>query len=488
MSDVDLSALRMEETAPVRTRRPLGPRLAWIGLTVVVVAVAMSFLWPLLSPSRTVVTAPVRAADGGAAVSRAATAEAAGWIEPDPFPIVVRPLVEGVLAELPVLEGDEVRKGVTVVGTLQSAELQAARDRAAATLQLSEAELRRAEVALHVAESLLEQKADLRLAESNARHEVTTLRARLAAYDGVCARAEAERDERSADLEGQLKLLEAGESYPVALARARARLKAAEANVESKSSDKDALRSELEQATEALKITQEVLADPRDLAGARDSTRAAAVKARAEREVAAVELLIAERELGWATLKAPIDGVVMKLHAAPGAEVGPRGEGIVALYDPKRLQARIDVPLASVGGVRVGQDVEVRSEVLGSKSVRGRVLRVQRESDLLKNTLQVKVRLIDPDPLLRPETLCRARFLTPAGEEGTTGPTLFRVPRRALRDGAVYVLAAGRARRVAVERAGEQGGDLLVRGPLSVTQRVILDPVGDGEAVKEIAR
>ena len=165
MSDVDLSALRMEETAPVRTRRPLGPRLAWIGLTVVVVAVGMSFLWPLLSPSRTVVTAPVRAADGGAAVSRAATAEAAGWIEPDPFPIVVRPLVEGVLAELPVLEGDEVRKGVTVVGTLRSAELQGARDRAAATLQLGEAELRRAEVALHVAESLLEQKADMRQAE-----------------------------------------------------------------------------------------------------------------------------------------------------------------------------------------------------------------------------------------------------------------------------------------------------------------------------------
>ncbi len=70
----------------------------------------------------------------------------------------------------------------------------------------------------------------------------------------------------------------------------------------------------------------------------------------------------------------------------------------------------------------------------------------------------------------------------------TLWPTLFTVPREAFRDGAVYVLAAGRARRVAVERAGEEGGDLLVRGALSVTQRVILDPVADGEAVKEIAR
>ncbi|MFB3065092.1 MAG: efflux RND transporter periplasmic adaptor subunit [Planctomycetota bacterium] len=488
MSDVDLSALRMEETAPVRTRRPLGPQLAWVGLAVVVVAVAASFLWPVLAPARTVVTAPVRAADGAASVSRAATAEAAGWIEPDPFPIVVRPLVAGVLEELPVLEGHEVRKGVTVVGRLQSAELQAARDRAGATLRLREAQLRKAEVALQVAESLLEQKADLRLAESNARHQVTSFHARVAAYDGVRERAEAERDERRADLDGQLKLLEAGETYPVALARARAQLKAAEANVEAKARDKDAMQAELEQATEALKITQEVLADPRDLAGAVDNAKAAAVEARAEHDAASVELRIAERELGWATVKAPIDGVVLKLHAAPGADVGPKGDGILALYDPKRLQARIDVPLASVGGVRVGQDVEVRSEVLGRASVRGKVLRIQRESDLLKNTLQVKVRLIDPDPLLRPETLCRARFLAPAGEEGKTGPTLFTVPREAFRDGAVYVLAAGRARRVAVERAGEEGGDLLVRGALSVTQRVILDPVADGEAVKEIAR
>jgi multidrug efflux pump subunit AcrA (membrane-fusion protein) len=137
--------------------------------------------------------------------------------------------------------------------------------------------------------------------------------------------------------------------------------------------------------------------------------------------------------------------------------------------------------------VREGQEVEIRSEVVGGRVTKGTVLRVQRESDLLKNTLQVKVKLVDPDPLLRPETLCRARFLTAPGEQAAAGPQLFVVPKEAVRDGTVFVIdpTAGRARRIAVERVGDEGGDAVVKGPLSVTHRVILDPVEDGDRVRE---
>jgi len=224
-----------------------------------------------------------------------------------------------------------------------------------------------------------------------------------------------------------------------------------------------------------------------------EAAEAEAGKARAERDAAKAELAIAERELAWAEVRAPADGVVMKLLAAPGAVVGPgEAEGIVALYDPRRLQARVDVPLASVGGVEVGQEVELRSEVLPGKATKGVVIRVQRESDLLKNTLQVKVRLVDPDPLLRPETLCRARFLAPPSSAGATrAPALFKVPRAALRDGAVFVFdprEGGRARRVPAERVGEEDGAVIVRGDLSITHRVILEAVRDGERVKETSR
>ena len=45
MSDLDISALRMKEAPP--PRRPLGPRVAVVVLTLVVLAVAATFLVPL---------------------------------------------------------------------------------------------------------------------------------------------------------------------------------------------------------------------------------------------------------------------------------------------------------------------------------------------------------------------------------------------------------------------------------------------------------
>jgi hypothetical protein len=115
------------------------------------------------------------------------------------------------------------------------------------------------------------------------------------------------------------------------------------------------------------------------------------------------------------------------------------------------------------------------------------VTRIHRVADLQKASHQVKVRLEDPPPLLKPETLCRVRFL--ADERApAAGPALFRVPRSGVRDGAVFVFdptEGGRARRVAVEVVEESGEHAVVRGALSVAQRVILDPVEDGERVEE---
>jgi len=490
MSAVDLSALRMQEQpSGRRPRRPLGPRLALAALLLLVGGIAVSFLWPLLTPARKVRTAAVRAAGGEGGASRVTVAEAAGWVEPDPFPVVVRPLVEGILQELELLEGHPVKKGETVVGRLASAPLLAARDRAVAALAQREAELAQAVAMREVAESLLDQKADVRLAEASAREETAAAGGRLEAAKGELAGAEAEREARRADLAGQEKLEAAGGSYPVALAKARAAMRAAEAAVTEKAGELAAAMAQLAKDEAVLAIAREVLADPRALLGEVATTRAAEAKARADRDAAKVELSVAERELGWATILAPMDGVVLKLLAAPGTAVGPAGEGVVSLYDPQRLQARIDVPLASVEGVALDQEVEVRTEVLSGRATKGVVIRIQRESDLLKNTLQVKVRLVSPDPLLRPETLCRARFLAPAaGTEGAPGPALFRVPRAALRGGAVFVVDprdGGRARRVPVEKSGEEGDEIVVKGGLSLSHRVILDPVVEGMRIEE---
>ena len=488
-SQVDLDALRIDREAAA-PNPPRGPKLLMVTLVLVVVGVAGSFLVPLLRPERVVRTVQLRAVQGASRAARASAAEAAGWVEPEPFPIRVRPLVSGVMTELLVLEGDVVKKGETLIARIQSAELQARHERAGADLALCSADLLRAEANLNVAQTLLEQKGGPRLALTEARQELVRNEANATRAERAVDAATAERESREAELEGQRRLLEAGGSYPVALARAQAEARAAAAHVKSAEAELLRLRNERTEISERSRIASELADDPRGLKGEVTRMAAEVQRTRAVLAAAQVELTIAARELGWCEIKAPVDGVVLKLTAAPGDAVGPRHPEVVDLYDPARLQARIDVPLSSIGGVRAGQEVEVRSEALPGVVTRGVVLRVQRESDLLKNTTQVKVRLIDPDPGLLPETLCRARFLvdpSAKGESGQPVTTSFLVPRGAVREGSVMIFDpnGGVARRVLVEVVGEAAPDIIVRGALSVTQRVIIDAVSDGERIRE---
>jgi len=80
------------------------------------------------------------------------------------------------------------------------------------------------------------------------------------------------------------------------------------------------------------------------------------------------------------------------------------------LYEEGKLQARIDVPLNEVSKINLGQSVEITSSIFPSKVFQGKVTRILGEADLQRNTLQVKVSLLNPDPKLRPEMLCRAKF------------------------------------------------------------------------------
>jgi multidrug efflux pump subunit AcrA (membrane-fusion protein) len=114
-------------------------------------------------------------------------------------------------------------------------------------------------------------------------------------------------------------------------------------------------------------------------------------------------------------VRSPADGIVMQRLAEPGAKFmvamdDPRSAQAVRLYDPKRLQVRVDVPLADAAKVGVGQSATVVVGVLPDRSFGGEVTRIVNEADIQKNTLQVKVAITDPSPELKPEMLARVRF------------------------------------------------------------------------------
>lgn len=491
MTRVDLSELRIDESA-VKPKRPLGPRVLAAAVIALLVAVAATFLWPLLRPVRAVATAPVRAADVASPTSTVAVAEAVGWVEPEPYPVIVKPLVAGRVERIDVLEGHAVVAGETVLASLQSAALLAAHERAAATLAERESEQGLAIAKHEQAAANLRQHAEHRSKIADARVALAEKTTALTAARGNAERLTASARAATAARQAQESLTEAGTGHPVALERARAEADAADAAAATAAAEVATVSSELDAARERLALHQELYDEPVDLEAEVAVAAAEVERAARRRDAAATDLAIAERELDWSRrVLAPVDGVVMRLIASPGETTGPEGEGIVALYDPGRLQARLDVPLDSVAGIHPGQRVELRSEVTGNEVVSGKVLRIQHETDLLKNTLQVKVRLDDPPAIWRPETLCRARFLGSGGGAETPGAELtFLVPKAAVRGETVFVFdpARGTARAVGVTVVGGDGELSLVRGELSVAQRVITDEVEDGEAVEERER
>ncbi|MFK7739267.1 MAG: efflux RND transporter periplasmic adaptor subunit [Planctomycetota bacterium] len=546
MSGVDLAGLTIKDEAPEAiARRPIGPRLLGLAVIALALAVATTFLWPLLRPATAVSTAPVRlvssrasayAANGRPVAGRAETddagtsaptsagaagaetvAEAVGWVEADPYATIVRPLVAGRIETLEVLEGAAVVAGETVIARLLSAELLARAERTEAQAAELATALLQAKASAERAERMLAQNAAARLRLSDAETKLTATATRLARAEETLLEQRAKAKGSEAALQAQQRLAQAGNSYEVALARARADREASMAAVRAAQSERDGIEREQQQLAQVRDLCRELVEAPVDLRGAAAVAAADVAHAEAALHKAQTEHHIAQRELDWAVVKAPVSGTVLRLESEPGDLVGPGHKGIVALYDPQQLRARIDVPLDSLTGIHAGQNVEITSEATGGIVVRGVVQRLQHETDLLKNTLQVKIGLIDPPPLLRPETLCRARFLatprqrsaardpadrTPFATNGAEFSTnalgangLFLVPARAVQSGTtaeddterdvvfVYEPRSGTARGIAVKAAGTQGDSRIVRGALSPTQRVVLDAVSHGQRI-----
>ena len=120
----------------------------------------------------------------------------------------------------------------------------------------------------------------------------------------------------------------------------------------------------------------------------------------------------AELRLSRMEVRSPVDGVVLERLTLPGMvlSVAQSGHEICSLYDPEQLRVRVDVPQPEVGRVFVGQRAEIECEARRRQPYEGEVIRVVQKANLSKVTLEVHVRILDPDDLARPEMLAQVRF------------------------------------------------------------------------------
>lgn len=295
--------------------------------------------------------------------------QASGWIEASPFPIHATALIDGVVDEVFVLEGEAVEKE-QLLATLIDDDAQIAVREAEARVAEHRAALKREK----------ERESGLIAQIETHRHEVSALEAGVAVL----------RDEAERLQSGGTKTFSDRE-----VRQAELRLAAGEA-------DLDALQSRGEELQAAWKVAKESI----QVADARLKTAIATLEK-------------AELQLSRTMIRSPLTGIVQTLYAEPGRKrmLGaddPDSATIAKIFNPDQLQARIDVPLEEAANLFIGQPVILRSNFLADREFRGWVERVEGMADIQRNTLQAKVSLIDPDSRLRPEMLCRAEFLRSA--------------------------------------------------------------------------
>jgi HlyD family secretion protein len=450
-----------------------------------------------LVPPRAVTVVPVvlapagGAAGGGGPPAGAVAVQAPGWLEADPFAVAVPALADGFVREVLVLEGQPVAKGQVVARLVD--------DDAKLLLAKAEAELALREAAAKAAQATWDNPVERTRAVAAAEGKAAQTRAELRMLEAEVLAMAAKAAEARYESERLDKAYEGQAATGVEAVVSRQRRAAAEATLEATARRDAVLGQQLAQAEAELTAARENQRLRIEEARALAEATAAADLARASRDEAKLRLARME-------VRSPADGVVLSRHADPGSKLmlsmdHPLSSVVVKLYDPARLQVRVDVPLADAGKVSVGQDAQVTVAKLPDRVFRARVTRVVREADVQKNTQQFKVAILDPDPGLTPEMLARAKFLAAApavansagGGAASGGETAVFAPASLLRrqgeaaEATAWVVDP--ARKVATLRAVQlgsaaRGGWVAVAGGLSAGDQLIAETAGLSEGMK----
>ncbi|MEL6713939.1 MAG: HlyD family efflux transporter periplasmic adaptor subunit [Planctomycetota bacterium] len=481
-ASVDLGALA-RAAEPVRPPRRGGLVLG--AAVVLLAALALVLRESLLDwidpPARVTLARPVALEGVAVSTPEGVVLQAAGWIEPDPFPTFAPALDGGVVAEMLVQESDAVEAGAPVARLVDDVERIAVAD--------AEAAVARAEAALDAARvraAIARERFDAALGVTEARDRAE------AALAGAMAEAE-HRAEAVREGEARLELTRSEvcvqEELRAAGASGARQVEIAEAEVEVAGARLAVLRADAALAVASADEARAVRVRAADEVELRFDDRlvrdtTAADARRAEADLAAARATLARAELGLerTVVRAPRAGVVLERLASDGESLAP-GAPACSLFAPDALRVRVDVPQGDVERLSVGQRTEVLTDARPGRPYAGEVIRVVQRADIQKVTLEAQVRVVDADDLVKPDMLAQVRFFGAAAEGDRSADGArerFGVETRLLRgDRAwVYEPASGVARDRVLELGAEvqtQDGRRVreVLGGLDFTEELI---------------
>ena len=420
------------------------PKLLLLGIAVVLAVLALGYVF-LFSPAKAISVTSVQV-DTGAPSSGESVLTASGYIVAH-HKIAVGAKVMGRVAWIGVEKGDLVQAGQVLV-RLEDSEFRAQVNQASANLAAAEARLDQLRAGSRPQEKL-KDKAAVMQAEANLK----------------TAEAEYQRTE---------KLYRAGIASRSEYDRALA--------------ERDTAAAMVDGARQSSAMT--------DIGPRAEEVRAAA--AQVQQMKAAKDYALTQ--LDATEIKAPIAGTVLQRIVERGEMVSPSAFGgsgartsVVDLADLSDLQAELDISQTDFARLKMGQRAEIIPEAFPNLRYSGFIAEIAPEANRAKSTVQVKVKVDNPNEQLRPEMSARVNFLSEKTTANADNKAASRVmvPKAAVirKDGTAFVFVVkGNKVEQRVIRTGDEVGDsYLVLDGLSGSESVAVngnDKLRDGDRVK----
>jgi HlyD family secretion protein len=439
-----LRSLKIDRgTAPAPVSGNRTPKFLFLGIAVVLALVALGYVF-LFSSATTISVAPVRVESGGAS-SGESVLSASGYVVAH-HKIAVGAKVMGRVAWIGVEKGDRVQEGQVLV-RLEDTEFRAQVNQAQANLAASQARLDRLRTGSRPEEKL-KDKAGVLQAEANLKNAEAEYQRTEALYrSGVASKSDYDRALALRDTAAALVQ--------------SARQSSAMTDIGPRKEDISAAEAEVRQMKAALDY--------------------------ANTQLAATEI------------KAPVTGTVLERIVERGEMVSPSAFGgsgartsVVDLADLTDLQVELDISQTDFARLTPSQRAEIIPEAYPNLRFTGFIAEIAPEANRAKSTVQVKVKVENPNEQLRPEMNARVNFLSdkvPSGDSKTVARVL--VPKAAVvkKDNSAFVFVVkGNKVEQRTIRAGDESGDAyVVLDGLSGNESVAVTEVEklrDGSRVK----
>ena len=429
--------------APLPAANNRSPKLLLLGVAVVLALAALGYVF-FFSSAKTISAAPVRV-ETGAASAGESVLSASGYVVAH-HKIAVGAKVMGRVAWIGVEKGDTVQRGQVLV-RLEDSEFVAQVNQAKANLAAAQAQLDRLRTGSRPEEKL-KDKAAVMQAEANLKNAEAEYQRTESLYrSGVASKAD----------------------YDRALAQ------------------RDSAAAMVQAARQSSTMT--------DIGPRKEEITAAA--AAVNQMKAALDY--ANTQLAATQITAPVTGTVLARSVEPGEMVSPSAFGgsgartsVVDLADLTDLQVELDISQTEFARLTPSQRAEIIPEAYPNLRFTGFIEEIAPEANRAKSTVQIKVKVENPNEQLRPEMNARVNFLAdkPASTDNKTVARVL-VPKTAVvkadNSSHVFVVKGNKVEQRTIRTGDEQGDAYVVLDGLSGNETVAIagvDKLRDGDRVK----